>query len=250
MRVGQSLAVTIGLLLVFAMVGIGLALLASAQLNDRRQFLLEEIGPSLRAAIKLEDALVNEETGVRGFVITGQPSSLEPYRRGVSDGANAYRELHLRERSTGPQVASEVEAVRSAANAWRERYVEPTLRDTARSRRRSARQGIRGKALFDAVRRPLELLQADLQNKDSQTRRQLEPPPPTSCRSLLLVAGALIIGGVLGAGCSSCAAWSPVRSRTSARKPGASPAADFTSPLASRRAGRARSPRSRVRSRR
>ena len=61
MRVGQSLAVTIGLLLLFAIVGIGLALLASAELNNRRQLLLEEIGPSLRSAIKLEDALVNEE---------------------------------------------------------------------------------------------------------------------------------------------------------------------------------------------
>jgi CHASE3 domain sensor protein len=78
MRVGQSLALTIGVLLVFAVVGIGLALLATGQLSNRRQLLLEEIGPSLRSAIKLEDALVNEETGVRGYVITALPSSLEP----------------------------------------------------------------------------------------------------------------------------------------------------------------------------
>ncbi|HEY3830495.1 MAG TPA: ATP-binding protein [Solirubrobacteraceae bacterium] len=199
MRVGQSLAVTIGLLLLFAIVGIGLALLASAQLNNRRQLLLEEIGPSLRSAIKLEDALVNEETGVRGYVITAQPSSLEPYRRGVADELGAYRELHLREHATGPLVASEVEAVRAAAQAWRKQYVYPILRDPQRTRRGSTRAGIRGKRLFDAVRHPLEHLQSDLMSRDAQTRSQLNHAA-VLLQLALLVAAALIIGSLLGAG--------------------------------------------------
>jgi signal transduction histidine kinase len=198
MRVGQSLALTIGVLLVFAMVGIGLALLANAQLNDRRDLLLDEIGPSLRFAIKLEDALVNEETGVRGYLITTQPSFLEPYREGVTDEADAYRELRARESSTGSRIAAEVEAVSTRAQEWREQYVLPTLRKTGR-----ARHGLvnarHGKALFDALRRPLERLQSDLTNKDTQTRRQLDHAANV-LQLALLVAAALIIGSVLGAG--------------------------------------------------
>jgi signal transduction histidine kinase len=199
MRVGQSLALTIGVLLVFAVVGIGLALLASAQLSNRRQLLLEEIGPSLRSAIKLEDALVNEETGVRGYVITALPSSLEPYRQGLQGEASAYKDLHAREGATGPKVAAEVEAVRARARAWREQYVVPTLRVTGQTRRGSIQASLRGKALFDAIRRPLQHLQADLMSKDLQTRRQLNDAA-SLLQLVLIVAAALIIGSVLGAG--------------------------------------------------
>jgi signal transduction histidine kinase len=198
MRVGQSLALTIGVLLVFAMVGIGLALLANAQLNDRRHLLLDEIGPSLRFAIRLEDALVNEETGVRGYVITSQPSFLEPYRQGVLGEADAYRELDARERSTGPMVAAEVEAVRARAQEWRAQYVAPTLRKAGRARL-GVVSAARGKTLFDALRRPLERLQSDLTSKDTQTRRQLNRAA-SLLQFVLLVAAALIIGSVLGAG--------------------------------------------------
>jgi signal transduction histidine kinase len=199
MRVGQSLALTIGVLLVFAIVGIGLALLANAQLSSRRRLLLDEIGPSLRSAIRLEDALLNQETGVRGYVITAQSSFLEPYLQGLADEAGAYRDLHAREHATGPAIAAEVEAVRARARAWRAGYVTPILRETRRTRRRPIQASIRGKRLFGMVRVALGRLQADLTAKDDQTRAQLTHAS-TLLLLALLVAAALIIGSVLGAG--------------------------------------------------
>jgi signal transduction histidine kinase len=199
MRVGQSLAITIGVLLVFAVVGIGLALLANARLSNRRELLLEEIGPSLRSAIRLEDALVNEETGVRGYLITAQSSFLEPYRQGLEEETRAYRDLRAREHATGPEVAAQVDAVRASAEAWREHYVQPTLRATGRTRRGSIEASIRGKTLFDAIRTPLQRLQADLTIRDDQTRSQLNDASNV-LQLALLVAAALIIGSVLAAG--------------------------------------------------
>jgi len=197
--VGQSLALTIGLLLVFAVVGIGLAALANARVGSRRGLLLDEIGPSLRAAIRLEDALVNEETGVRGYVITAQPGFLEPYRMGRAEETAAYRALRAREHATGPTVTAEVDAVSAAAAAWRTGYVEPILRLTDRTRRGSLTASLHGKQLFNAIRVPLGALQADLTRKDTQTRAQLNQAA-TLLAVALLIAAALIIGSVLGAG--------------------------------------------------
>ncbi|MFZ1154720.1 MAG: CHASE3 domain-containing protein, partial [Solirubrobacteraceae bacterium] len=90
MSVGGLLAATIGLLLLLAVIGIGLALIANGQLGRNRNLLLDQVGPARRAALSLENALVNEETGVRGYLITVEPSFLDPYRTGVENEARAY----------------------------------------------------------------------------------------------------------------------------------------------------------------
>ncbi|MGA9876704.1 MAG: hypothetical protein WBQ21_12945, partial [Solirubrobacteraceae bacterium] len=70
MSVGSLLGATIGVVLVLAVVGIGLALIANGRLDRERDFLLDQIGPARRTALDLENALINQETGVRGYVIT------------------------------------------------------------------------------------------------------------------------------------------------------------------------------------
>jgi signal transduction histidine kinase len=199
MSVGQLLAVTIGLLLVLAVVGIGLALLANGQLDRDRSLLLNRVGPARRAALSLENALVNEETGVRGYVLTGEPSSLEPYRTGLEDEAHAYEELHAGEGATGPAVAAEVETARAKAQRWRHEFVVPALAHARQSTHRSIALNLKGKQFFDDLRTSLARLQSALGAKDTQTRDKLESAAST-LQFLLILAAALILGGVLGAG--------------------------------------------------
>jgi signal transduction histidine kinase len=199
LRVGQWLGLTIGVLLVLAVVSIGLALIANAHLTERRLFLLDQVGPSLRSSIELEGALVNEETGVRGYVISAQPSFLEPYRDGLRAAASAYRELHAREHATGPMIAADVEAVHARALDWRRLYVTPTLQQAGGIRRRSLQASLRGKALFDQIRGTLSRLQSVLTSKDTSTRNQLNHAANV-LQAILIIAGALILGSLLGAG--------------------------------------------------
>jgi CHASE3 domain sensor protein len=77
--VGTLLAATIGVVLMLAVLGIGLALIANRELDRERSLLLDQVGPSVRAALQLESALVNEETGVRGYVLTREQPFLQPY---------------------------------------------------------------------------------------------------------------------------------------------------------------------------
>lgn len=199
MPVGRSVALTIGVLLAFAALGIGLALIANAHLSNRRAFLLEEVGPSLRDSITLEGALVNEETGVRGYVISGEHSFLEPYRDGLAAESLAYAELHAREHATGAMIAADVEAVRARAEAWRQLYVMPTLKLTADKQPAPLQASLRGKALFDQVRSSLSRLQGDLASDDQRTRHQLNGAESV-LELILIIAGALILGSVLLAG--------------------------------------------------
>jgi signal transduction histidine kinase len=197
--VGQLLAGTIGVLFVLAVIGIGLALIANGELGRDRSLLLDQVGPARRMALSLENALVNEETGVRGYVITADPSFLEPYHSGLASEADAYAELRRREPAVGAALAAEVEIVRARAQAWRSRYVAAALAHGRSFGHRSIAADVRGKRLFDAIRESVDRLQSALAGEESQTRRQFERAAST-LQLLLVLAAALILGGLLGAG--------------------------------------------------
>ena len=202
MSVGGLLAATTGLLFVLAVVGIGLALIANGQLTSDRNFLLNQIGPARRAALNLENALINQESGVRGYVITAEPSFLEPYRDGLRSEEDAYAELHEQEQAVGPAVAAQVEIVRARAQAWQREFVAPALAHGRQSTRLSTQQSIaaniKGKQFFDHVRTSLAGLQSALTHRDSTTRQQLDDAA-SNLLLLLVLAAVLILGGVLGA---------------------------------------------------
>ncbi len=197
MSVGGVLAATIGVLLTLAVVGIGLALFANSSVDRSRSLLLDQVGPARRAALSLENALVNEETGVRGYVITVDPSFLAPYRDGLHGEASALATLRANERATGPTVANELVMVRTASQAWEHSYAVPAL--AAPSSHRSVAVDLQGKHLFDSLRVSLGRLQGALEAEDSQTRDKLENAA-SNLQLLLIVAGILILGGVLGSG--------------------------------------------------
>jgi len=197
--VGTSVALTIGLLLVFAAGGIGVALIANAHLSNRRAFLLEQVGPSLRNSISLEDALVNEETGVRGYAISPERSFLAPYLDGLRAESLAYHELHAREHATGALIAADVEGVHASADTWRQQFVNPTLKQVAGGRPLSLPVNLQGKALFNQIRSKLARLQAGLSAEDDATRGQLNHAADV-LEVTLIIAGALILGSVLLAG--------------------------------------------------
>src|SRR6185437_15212923 len=197
MSVGGLLAATIGVLLVLAVLGIGLALLANAELDRASNFLLDKVGPARRSSLTLENALINEETGVRGYVITEDPSFLLPYRDGLRSEAEAFATLRASEPETGPLVAAKVDAVRARARAWQREYAAPALAHP--TAHRSVASGLRGKRLFDPLRGSLVRLQSALETKDTRTRKELEDAA-SNLRLLLILAAVLILGGVLGAG--------------------------------------------------
>jgi signal transduction histidine kinase len=197
--VGTLLAMTIGVLLVLAVVGIGLALIANGQLTHNRNLLLEQVGPARRAALSLENALVNEETGVRGYVITADPRSLEPYSEGRKEESEALSVLRAHEQAVGPKLALELATVRASSETWRTEFVTPALANPRLVARTTGDADLEGKQQFDAVRASLASLRSVLEVSDTQARNALQNAA-NRLEVLLILAGVLILGGVLAAG--------------------------------------------------
>ncbi len=197
--VGRLLGLTIGVVLLLATLGIALALIANGRLTHNRHLLLDEVGPARRTALVLENALINEETGVRGFALTGEGSFLEPYDSGLRAEKRAYGELEAHSRTVGAPLAADVARVRASADAWRGGYVAPTLIEPNVTKRQSIAIDVRGKRLFDDVRASLRALTRTIEVRDVQARNALNGAADT-LRTLLILAGALILGAVLAAG--------------------------------------------------
>jgi signal transduction histidine kinase len=154
---GSALA---ALVAVAAVAAGGLALL---QLNDARARLLDVAAPAVLAGEALSVALLDQETGVQGFGLTGRDEFLDPYRTGVEAQRAATAEL--RRLGAAPP---EVDAVEAAVRDWRAGWADGVLAAPA-----SIDAGT-GKALFDRVRTELDALTARLDEARLAARAALE----------------------------------------------------------------------------
>jgi signal transduction histidine kinase len=198
LRVGQWLGLTIGVLLALAVLSIGVALVVNHRLNDRRHIVLEQVEPALQASLRLENGLIDQETGIRGFLLTGEHDFLQPFYSGHQAERAAYAALSEQAKVAPSRLLQELEAVRERAHAWRLDFVEPALAHQRRGGRSLAASSL-GKERFDAVRVALASLQGYLGQRLSSSHRQLDDDA-RALRVVLLLAGALIIASVLAAG--------------------------------------------------
>jgi signal transduction histidine kinase len=82
--------------------------------------------PAQAQAYRLQGALVDQETGVRGFGITGRPDFLQPYRTGLATEAAAAAQIS-RLIGTNKQLSTDLARVEQAAGTWRRSYALPLI---------------------------------------------------------------------------------------------------------------------------
>ncbi|MGW6620216.1 sensor histidine kinase [Nocardia sp. NPDC055002] len=123
----------------------------TSRVTDR---LLAETLPAATEAHRLQGALLNQETGIRGYAITGDPQFLEPYDRGRQEqtrAADRLRELLV----AHPGLLADLAAVDLAAQRWQADFTDPAtgaVSSRAGIGSDAATGAVRRKALFDAVR--------------------------------------------------------------------------------------------------
>ena len=108
--------------------GTALGVLAVVRLTDARNVVLDRNGPAVLAQMELNTALVNQESGLRGFVLTGSEEFLDPYRDGRIAESEQY--AALTRLLTGDDMAEtrrNTALVRARAAAWHERYAQPVI---------------------------------------------------------------------------------------------------------------------------
>ncbi|MFI6078803.1 CHASE3 domain-containing protein [Actinoplanes sp. NPDC051343] len=128
--------------------------------------LSDKIAPARTEAGQLRAALVDQETGVRGYLLSGDRQFLDPYAEGQTAEQTAATQLRdLLSGETG--ALGDLAAVEQEAATWRAAVAEPLINNP-----RSEVVG-QSKAAFDRVRLKLATLDARLTGLRDQARVDL-----------------------------------------------------------------------------
>ena len=122
---------------------------AVVNLNNSVRRQVDRVDPAQVSAEQLDGALVNEETGVRGYALVRSKSLLYSFDLGVAEEQLATSRLS-HDLVGDPVLVRDLRAAESAATAWRTRYAEPTLRAAAAGSSRPGASALLGRRLFRA----------------------------------------------------------------------------------------------------
>ncbi|MFC4945175.1 sensor histidine kinase [Pseudonocardia sp. GCM10023141] len=168
--------------------------LALAQLSSARATVLDQLDPALSSAQTLGSAMLNQETGVRGYIATGARDFLDPYQRGRQQEVQAVADLRgFTVIPEVPQLASQLADVVARAQAWRVDYAEPSITAVTGdgARPRPVDEAL-GKSRFDAVRTALSNQLTGLRQARDLARSRVD----AAANTLLVISIAIAVATV------------------------------------------------------
>ncbi|WP_329182952.1 sensor histidine kinase [Actinacidiphila glaucinigra] len=185
LRVGVSVA-----LAVLAALG-AVGLWTTTRTSDITDELVNTRSPSLTYAVRLEAALVNQETGIRGYGLTGQRDFLDPYRQGVTDQKTAVdrlRELLV----DNPQGREDLQQVLDRTQVWEQRIALPIAASPSGAPAAlAAERAEEGRNAFDRVRAALAAQQEHVRTARLNAVKNLDRA--TQLRNWVFIAIACVI---------------------------------------------------------
>jgi signal transduction histidine kinase len=165
----RIIGVALLILLLFSLAAIVAGGLALVSLHDNRERVVGTLSPALVQVQRLDTALVDQETGVRGYALSGQKDFLAPYYSGVAEETNAIRALQAVIGQLPPSAAADLKSVTAQTRFWRTHYAQPTINRVSRAGKPVVSPDIlAGKAEFDALRAKIGALQADIAGARAQ----------------------------------------------------------------------------------
>lgn len=191
---GQWLTTGSGVLALIALAAIVLSLAALERQQDRRDLVIDRLDPATAAAQRLAISLLNEETGVRGYLLSGDEVFLVPYRQGRAESAATLRRLRALAADDVPSLTRDLASAQAAVTRWRETYADPAIR-AVRARGVGAsdqRIDTQGKARFDEIRRTLARVQRDIAVTRADARKDLAASTRVTQRSLIFTGVVLL----------------------------------------------------------
>ncbi len=159
---GRITGLGIILLGLFSVAAIAVGAVTLHTQSSDRSRLVETLDPAALDASQLTVALLNQETGLRGYLLSANRSFLGPYVTGLAD-----QQTYTKQLSTllggMPTARADLAKVLSRMARWRSGYAVPSMRAVAVTRKPLVSKTIGiGKADFNAIRGPIASLQAYL----------------------------------------------------------------------------------------
>ncbi|MEV7170417.1 ATP-binding protein [Streptomyces sp. NPDC093224] len=169
---------------------VGAALLSHTTTAGNR--LVDGIMPAQRDALRLETALLDQETGIRGYLLAEEPALLEPYERGLANETSAARRLAA-VLDGDADVQEDLAAVQEAARTWRDEFAAPAVASVERGTPPPSLQT--GKERFDEVRRRIAVQQEHLDRIQADARTTFGDARSQRDHILLAIAVAFLLAG-------------------------------------------------------
>ncbi|CAM5498535.1 Adaptive-response sensory-kinase SasA [Streptomyces tendae] len=191
--------VVLGLVMLMVIGGSVVGARVLEQTSDVTDRLADRLQPAQTETYRLQTALVNQETGARGYAIAADRQFLAPYTQGKKDEARAA--ARLRELiGDQPRLLADLEAVERQAADWRRTYAEPLVAGvTSGEPRGSVRTtAAQGKQVFDEIRSVWATQNTDLAEAVADGKEDLAQA--RTDRNMILgamVAAFLVAGAVL-----------------------------------------------------
>jgi signal transduction histidine kinase len=147
------LILVLGVMVVLTVVGAVAGGILMNRTDDVSRQLIDHIQPARSASYRIQGALRDQETGIRGYVISADRRFLEPYYDGQHDEQTAAADFRQRVGDDDELIGSLV-AIEDAAVEWRRSFAEPLIASIKPGvpdlRNQSSVE--RGKAEFDHIR--------------------------------------------------------------------------------------------------
>jgi signal transduction histidine kinase len=167
----------------------------TAQVTDQ---MIDQIQPARAEAYRLQTALVNQETGARGYAITADRQFLAPYTAGKEDEADSAARLG-RLLAGREELLDDTRAIQRAAASWRRDYADPLVASVrpGDARRADSRAAGRGKEAFDHIRTLFETQNEHLAQARETGHAELVRVRTQRNWVLSALVAAFLLGGVL-----------------------------------------------------
>ena len=175
MSLSRQIRLLFGVAFIVVASGVVFGTLTFHRLLVARNVLLDKTDVAQVDSQKFLAALVDQEVGVRGFVVAGDEIFLEPYNNGVASETAVAVSLAT-DLADLPNARSAFDAVRVSAAAWQDQYVAPTLAAvrSGNSAPSADAELARGKSLFDALRATFTDLNIRLASDRAAARHRLD----------------------------------------------------------------------------
>lgn len=186
--------VTSGVVLGLLVAGAGVVL---ARLVDRQEAVTRTYFDAITAADSALVHLVDAETAVRGFALTGDDVTLEPYQRALDEVS--FATLAERERTNGDAaLAGAAQDVADSARVWFDEFADPVI-TTVKADGTSAVSTSTveaGRRLFDATRADAQVYVDLLRERRGDAVRELSTWMTVATWAVVLLVAAAVALGV------------------------------------------------------
>ncbi|MFE7323636.1 CHASE3 domain-containing protein [Streptomyces sp. NPDC057565] len=168
--------------------------LVLSRISDRTTELVDRIQPARSSAFQLQNALLDQETGVRGFALTGDKTFLEPYEAGRRDEQRRIARVRAVVGDEQP-FSSDLDRIAEASARWRALNAEPLIAAVRQDgpAADSSTRILESKREFDVLRSLYGTQQKHLDAARDRARAQLNDARTIRDRALI----ALVIGFAL-----------------------------------------------------